>query len=182
MPWSRRITKPCQRHRSWENEEEASGEPSDDLIEKEPSSHPSRSGIMPAQSDVSNRSGVIEERADTPPQSISTRYLGSLVRSAPSAGTQTIAEGDQGAAVRRLAHACASVRARANRRRLSESGITSNPPSDPRQPIPGGWSETAGVDTRKKIIDFFFLNPLGENKSASSARKVKDGSSRRLTE
>lgn len=47
----------------------------------------------PALSGASNRWGVIEERADTPLQSISTHYLGSLVRSAPSAQTETIVEG-----------------------------------------------------------------------------------------
>ena len=41
-------------------------------------------------SDASNRWGEIERRADTPLQSISTRYLGSPVRSAPSPQTKTI--------------------------------------------------------------------------------------------
>ena len=43
-------------------------------------------------SDTSNRWGEIEERADTPLQSISTHYLGSLVRSALSPKTKTITE------------------------------------------------------------------------------------------
>lgn len=54
--------------------------------------HPSINAAA-ALSGASNRWGVIEERADTPLQSISTHYLGSLVRSAPSAQTETIVEG-----------------------------------------------------------------------------------------
>lgn len=51
-------------------------------------------------SDTSNRLGEIEERADTPLQSISTHYLGSLVRSALSPQTETITEEGRGRSYR----------------------------------------------------------------------------------